>query len=189
MKKRDKKEVLDILTYLWMYKIHHPELRVCQIISNAVSMAQKANCYDVFYVGDETLLKGLKLLMAEWNEFNSVHRNNIEEKSNDYNSLHTFKNITAYTSDGRKMECATVPLMPFMDYILIDSVEGVEEFIKALEEVDHRTINNKVDMGIYRLITDEGTGDYGFELILPLNANINMTKDIISHIRKGENNE
>ena len=68
MKKRDRKEVLDILTYLWTYKIHHPELRVCQIISNAVSMAQKANCYGVFYVDDETLLKGLKLLMAEWNE-------------------------------------------------------------------------------------------------------------------------
>ena len=43
----------------------HPELRLCQIISNAANKAGWDN-NDLFYLPDEKLLEGLKLLNSEY---------------------------------------------------------------------------------------------------------------------------
>ena len=43
----------------------HPELRLCQILSNAASKAGWDN-NDLFYLPDEKLLEGLEILKKEY---------------------------------------------------------------------------------------------------------------------------
>lgn len=60
---------MDIATKISMlvYEIRqkHSELRLCQIISNAVSKAGWNN-NDIFYLPDEKLLDGLEILKKEY---------------------------------------------------------------------------------------------------------------------------
>ena len=54
--------VLGVLKRVWQQQ---PDLRLCQLISNAVGMATKEETTDCFYIEDETVLKGLELYIEE----------------------------------------------------------------------------------------------------------------------------
>lgn len=60
---------MDIATKIVMlvYEIRqkHPELRLCQILSNAASIAGCQN-NDIFYLPDEELLEGLEILKIKY---------------------------------------------------------------------------------------------------------------------------
>lgn len=54
--------LLNVVKRLWQQQ---PDLRLCQLISNAVGMATQKAMPDYFYIEDEVLLKGLELYIED----------------------------------------------------------------------------------------------------------------------------
>lgn len=57
--------VMKIAMLVYEIRQKHPELRLCQILSNAASKAGWDNS-DLFYLPDEKLLEGLEILKKEY---------------------------------------------------------------------------------------------------------------------------
>lgn len=56
--------VMKIAMLVYEIRQRHPELRLCQILSNAASKAGWDN-NDLFYLPDDKLLEGLEILKKE----------------------------------------------------------------------------------------------------------------------------
>lgn len=56
--------VMKIAMLVYEIRQRHPELRLCQILSNAASKVRYEN-NDLFYLPDEKLLDGLEILKKE----------------------------------------------------------------------------------------------------------------------------
>ena len=56
--------VIEIVKMVFQIKHKHPELRICQILSNA-AIKSGWNDNDLFYLSDKMLMDGLKILKDE----------------------------------------------------------------------------------------------------------------------------
>lgn len=71
--------LLSVVKRLWQKQ---PDLRLCQLITNAVGMATLKETPDYFYIEDDVLLKGLELYIEDTLRI-AVEKKRIKEDSNE----------------------------------------------------------------------------------------------------------